>query len=156
SRGFRKPARYRELGGLGHAVMNHLHGNLEGRLARDEDNTPPVLLHHGTDIMAAQPDSAQYVHLEQAAPIVVGDLFKRLRLEDAKIVHQDVDGGETRNDSARPGFGAQVRRDSMSGAAGPHRFVDPLLSAAIYDDRRALLRQRGSDGQANAGSGSSH
>src|SRR5258706_38247 len=110
---------------------------------------------HGTYIMAAQPDSAQHVHLKEAAPIVVGDLFKRLRFEDAKIVHQDVDAWETRNDSTCACFGAQVRGDSVCGAADLHCLVDSLSRAAVNDDHRALFGQRGSNGQANAGSGAS-
>ena len=32
-----------ELGGLGHAVVDHLGGDLHGRLAGDEDDAAPVL-----------------------------------------------------------------------------------------------------------------
>src|SRR5947208_11109172 len=107
--------------------MNHLHRNLEARLARNEDDAPPIPLPHGTDVMAAQPHTAQHVHFEEAAPIVVGDLFERLGLEDAKIVHQNVDGREMINDSACPCFGTQVRGDSVSGAASAYCFIDPPL-----------------------------
>src|SRR5712672_3282109 len=50
----------------------------------------PIVSFHCPNIMAAQSDSAHDVHFEKAAPIVVIDLFKRLRLEDAKIVYKDV------------------------------------------------------------------
>jgi hypothetical protein len=106
--------------------------------------------------MAAQSDSAHHIHFEKAAPIVVIDLFKRLGLEDAKIIYEDVYRGKARNHSTRSGFGAQVRSDSVGRAAASNRSVNSLLSAAIYDDRRSFPRQRRGDSQTNAGGRSSH
>ena len=46
--------------------------------------------------------------------------------------------------TARATLGAQVRGNSVSGATDLGSFVDSLLSAAVYDDRRALFGQRDS------------
>src|ERR1700680_2546642 len=43
-----------------------------------------------------------------ASPTSQWNLFKRLRLKDAKIVYQDVDRRETQNHRASPGFGTQI------------------------------------------------
>jgi len=101
--------------------------------------------------MAAQSDSAHHIDFEKAAPIVVSDLFKRLRLEDPKIVYEDVYRGKTCTHSKRSGFGAQIRGDSVGRAALSNRVVNALLRAAIYDDGRSFLRQRRCDSKTNAG-----
>src|SRR5258708_27975987 len=54
--------------------------NLHRRLARDENDAPPVPFLHGTDIVAAQPDSSFHIHLQVATPILRRDLFKLLLL----------------------------------------------------------------------------
>ena len=42
--GFGEAAGDGELGGLGHAVVDHFHGDLESRFTGDEDDASPVLL----------------------------------------------------------------------------------------------------------------
>ena len=42
--GLREAAGDRELGRLGHAVVNHLDWNLDAALAADENNAPPIAL----------------------------------------------------------------------------------------------------------------
>ena len=44
-------------------------------------------------VQARQADAAQHVDLEEAQPVVVGDVLERLRLEDAEVVDEDLDAG---------------------------------------------------------------
>src|SRR5262249_26083579 len=91
----REAARNRQLCGLGHSVVDHLHRDLDPTLAADEDHASPATLLHSADVGAAEPDAAQDIHLEEAKPVLVRDLFERLGLEDAKVIDEDVDRGET-------------------------------------------------------------
>jgi hypothetical protein len=138
--GFSETARDCELGGFGHPVMNHIHGNLQTGFARNEDNASPVFFLHGSDIVPRETHAAEYVDFEEPAPIVIGDLIEWLRLKDAKIIYQDVDARVLRNQLMRSGLGSEIGRHSVSGSAGLHRGVDALLSAAVHDHRGAFLR----------------
>jgi hypothetical protein len=136
--------------------MDHLDRNLQGRLARDEDDAAPVRSLHWTNVVPTQPDATQQVHLKESPPIVVRDCFERLWLEYSKIIDEYVDGGKLGDHGVHPGLRTKICRDPVGCATDSHRFGDPLLCAAVHDDGRTLFCQRGSDRQADAGSGSGH
>lgn len=81
----------RDLGGLGDAVVDHLHRNVQVGLARDEDNAAPIPLQHPRQVEPAQANAAQNVNLEEPQPILIRDLGKRLGLKNAETIHQYVD-----------------------------------------------------------------
>src|SRR6266571_301685 len=79
-------ARNRELRGLRHAVMDHLGGGIDGALAADENDAPPVPLLHSGQIRAAQAHAAEHVDLEEQPPIFIGNILERLWREYTKVV----------------------------------------------------------------------
>ena len=56
---FGDAARDRDLRRLGHAVVDHLRGNLHAALARDEDDAAPVGAAHGRQHQAREPRAAR-------------------------------------------------------------------------------------------------
>jgi hypothetical protein len=46
---------------------------------------------HVGQVETREPDAAQHVDLEEATPTLVRDLFKGFRLEDAHVVHENLD-----------------------------------------------------------------
>ena len=80
----------RQLHGLGHAVVDHLHGNVHGRFARDENDAPPSGSLHLRQPIAAQPHAAHEIDLDEGAPIGVGDLLEGLDFVSAQVVNQDI------------------------------------------------------------------
>src|SRR5690606_30480265 len=85
----------------------------------------------------------------------VGDLEKRLRLEDAEIVDEDVELGNAGEDRVRSGFARGVGRNAAGGEPGlaePEKgTVDALLTAAVDHDGRALRREALRDRVADSG-----
>src|SRR6202171_1131831 len=77
-----------ELRGFGHSVVDHLGRDLQGGFTGDENNSAPVSLFHLCQVGAAQSHSRHHVYREEFLPILIGDLLKRLRLENAKVVDQ--------------------------------------------------------------------
>ena len=81
------------LRGLGHAVVNHLSGNVLSGFAGDENNPTPILFKHCGKISAGEAHTAQHVDLEKAQPFRVGNFQERLYIEDTQIVNENVRGG---------------------------------------------------------------
>src|SRR6266849_815563 len=85
-----KAARNSKLRGLRHAVMDHLGGGIDRALAADENDTSPVPLLHAWQIRTAQAHAAEHVYLEKPPPSLIGNILKRLWLEDAEVVHENI------------------------------------------------------------------
>src|SRR5437763_12593990 len=101
--------------------------------------------------MTSQADAAEHVDLEEAPPVVIGDLIEGLGLEDAEIVYQDIDRRELSNHLGRPGFGSKISSDAMRGSAFLHSFIDARLGSAVHDHPRALLHQGLRDSESDTG-----
>jgi len=126
-------ARNCELGGLGHAVVNHLGGDLDARFAGDEEDAAPVALLHAGQVVAAQANAAHDVHFEEAEPVFVRDLFKRLHIEDAEVVHH-IDIGEALDGLCDAIGGAEVGGETFGFQLLPMRsscFRAPSTRAAV-------------------------
>ena len=52
---------------------------------------PQLARSHRRQHQAREPHAAQHVDLEEAAPVVVGNLLERLGFEDAEVVDEDLD-----------------------------------------------------------------
>jgi|SRR6516225_2772149 len=87
----RQTARQGKLHSLGNAIVNHLHGNVDGRFARDENDPAPVLGLHLGQVVTAQPRTAHEVRFDDGCPILVRNFFEGLGLVITEIIHQDLD-----------------------------------------------------------------
>src|ERR1700732_2541373 len=87
------PARNGNLRSLGHSVVHHFRRNLNSRFARYEKDTAPVPFQHPCEIVSREPHSAHHVYLEETVPVRIGNLCKRLGLENAYIIHQNTTVG---------------------------------------------------------------
>src|SRR6266853_3735102 len=70
--------------------MDHLGGGIDRALAADETDAAPVPLLHAGQIRTAQAHAAEHVYLEEPPPILIGNILKRLWLENAEVVHENV------------------------------------------------------------------
>src|SRR5437879_6900033 len=70
--------------------MDHLGGGIDRALAADENDAPPVPLLHAGQIRPAQAHAAEHVDVEEPPPFLVGNTLKRLWLENAEVVHENV------------------------------------------------------------------
>src|SRR5436309_1189846 len=144
-----KAARNSKLRGLRHAVMDHLGGGIDRALAADEDDAPPVTLLHAGQIRTAQPDAAEYVDLEEPPPILIGNILKRLWLEDAEVVHENIHEREPLEqrfcrrrcgEIAREAFNPGIRHGPFN---LPLRLSDRFFRTTVYDDSCAFAGQPG-------------
>src|SRR5262245_23016397 len=71
--------------------MHHLARDVQPRLARDKNNAAPSSLEHVRKEGPREAYPTHYVCFEEAQPIGIGNLEKRLRFEDTDIVHKDID-----------------------------------------------------------------
>jgi len=101
---------------------------------------PPVALEHAGKVSARQPHARHHIDLEEAAPVLVGDLEEILRLEDAGIVDEDIDIGQ-RLDEHGAAFGSRDIGSNAADLGSRYRLLDPgdssvdlLLAAAVDDD----------------------
>jgi hypothetical protein len=113
-------------------------------------------LFHRRQIEPREPHAAQHIGFEKPDPIGVGNGFERFRLEDAEVVHQDLDirkslkkvvGGGGRGEIASEALDIGARR----GAQGGDNLVHGRLAATVDDHARAFLRKRLGDRKADAG-----
>ena len=70
--------------------MNHLRGNLDAAFAGDENDPTPIAATHAGKEGTRQSYARQDVYIKETAPVVVGNFFEGLGLEDAEIIDQDV------------------------------------------------------------------
>src|ERR1700732_2276198 len=87
------PPRNSNLCSLGHPVVHHFRRNLHPRFARNEKDAAPVPFQHPCEIVSREPHSAHHVYLEETVPVRIGNLCKRLGLENAYIIHQNTTVG---------------------------------------------------------------
>src|SRR5262249_9718731 len=80
-----------KLGCLGHAVMHRLSRDVQPRRARDKNKADTSSLEHVRKERPREAYPTHHVCFEEAQPIGIGNLEKRLRFEDTDIVHEDVD-----------------------------------------------------------------
>src|SRR5438876_5910193 len=107
---FGKAAGNSKLRGLRHAVMDHLGGGIDRALAADENDTPPVPLLHAGQIRTTQAHAAEHVDLEEPPPILIGNILKRLWLENAEVVHENVHAWEPLEQRLRRRRGGEIAR----------------------------------------------
>src|ERR1700722_5799155 len=86
-------ARDGKLSSFCHAIMHHLRRNLYRGLTRDKENATPVLLKHQGKIVTCEPDAAHHVDFEESLPIIIRDLYERLRLKNSDVVYEHIYGG---------------------------------------------------------------
>ena len=150
-------ARQGELRRLGQAVMDHFRGRVDARFTGNEHDAAPFLGNHLRQVKPAQAHAAEHVDLKEFVPVGVGDIGKRLGLEDTDVVHQNVHGGqgagqgfdalggaEVGGEAVHLGVGAEFRAQAGGG------FIRPPARAAVDGDVRALARQGCRDGVADA------
>ncbi|PYK71280.1 MAG: hypothetical protein DME44_08490, partial [Verrucomicrobia bacterium] len=82
-------SRKRHLHCLGDSVVDHLHRNVDGRLAGNKNDATPVCRFHARQIVAREAHSAHKVCLDNLAPIIIGDLLERLRLVYAHVIDKN-------------------------------------------------------------------
>src|SRR5450755_2763363 len=70
--------------------MDHLGRGVDRALAADENDAPPVPLLYAGQIRTAQAHAAEHVDLEEPPPFLIGNILKRLWLENAEAVHENV------------------------------------------------------------------
>jgi hypothetical protein len=142
--------------------VNHLRRDLHRGFAGDEDNASPVALPHSGDVMAAQPNAAQHVGLEEAEPVGIADLLERLGLEDPEIVDQDVHQRKLPHQlgaSCRP---TEISSDALHLRSGHlalqlfYRLAHPLRRAAVDGDPRPFRGKRACRGETDPGGGAGH
>src|SRR5437867_4191245 len=151
-----KAARNSKLRGLRHAVMDHLGGGIDRALAADENDAPPVPLLHAGQIRTTQAHAAEHVDLEEPPPFLVGNSLKRLWLENAEVVHENVHErepleqrfcrrrcGEITREAFNPGIRHGLFNLSL-------RLCDRFLRATVHDDSRAFAGQPGGNGKSNS------
>ncbi|MNF94721.1 hypothetical protein D3C84_774390 [compost metagenome] len=157
--GFRQAAGHCQQCGLGGAVMDHLHRNLQGRFTGQEQHPAPATLGHARCVMPRQAHRAHDVDLEKQLPVFIGQLEKALGLEDAEVVDQDVG---LRHFGKQPGgaFGtAQVRGKPRDASAGQLQanvlqgLIDPFLATAIDHHVGTRLGQAYGNRQTDTGGG---
>ena len=137
--------------------MDHLGRDVERRFRRDEDDASPIALQHALQIGARHAHAGHDIDLEETVPILVADLEKVLRLEDAGIVDENVDLGKRSDhgvtavdlsdiagDTVQPGRGNCLLQTDESG-------VDAVLSATVEHDLGTRGGQSLGDGKADAG-----
>ena len=56
-----------------------------------KNNAAPIALAHRGQIQARQPRAAQDIHIEEVLPVGIADVLERSHLEDAQVIHQNVD-----------------------------------------------------------------
>src|SRR5262245_50839619 len=71
--------------------MHHLGRDVQPRLARNKNNADPFSLEHVRKEGAREAYPTHHVGFEEAQPIGIENLEKRLRFEDTEIVHEDID-----------------------------------------------------------------
>src|SRR5204863_8568350 len=86
---FRYTSRERDLHRLRDAVMNHLHRNVYGGLARNENDAPPIGCFHPRQVMAREAHAAHKVCFDNRVPVCVSDLLEWFDLVYAKIIDQN-------------------------------------------------------------------
>lgn len=74
--------------------MNHLRRGDNRGVTGDLDRAAPAALGHARQVATDKPHGRKHIHVEVGAPLLVGDLHRRNRPEDAEVVHQDVDVGQ--------------------------------------------------------------
>ena len=154
--------RHRQLRGLGDAVMNHLLRNVQTGFRRNEHDPPPVAPEHAGQVGARQPHPGHHVGLEKPGPVRVLDLKKILRLEDAGVVHQDVDIGHGAHERCAARGRSHVGRNALNARArqfGPQRLDRRLhgrLAPAIDEYPRAGCRQAARNRPSDPGAGAGH
>src|ERR1700722_19043744 len=79
-----------QLRRLRRAVVDHLRGNLERALARNEHDAAPVAREHAGQIRTRQAYAAEDVHLEEAEPVTIGEGAERFRRAEAGAVDEYV------------------------------------------------------------------
>ena len=110
------------------------------------------------EVGAAQPHAAQDVDLEEAPPVLVGDLLERLRLEDAEVVDQDVDVGKrSRQGRSTASAVAEVAGEALDlrarmqgGGMLAHGGVDVASDRPLTMTRAPSRGELAGDGEADA------
>lgn len=136
--------------------MHHLGGRANVRLAGDEDDAAPVADFHGRQQRARHAHAAHDVDVEEVLPLAVVDLLERTRIENAAVVHQNIDRTRRLSQVRAAGRRADVGLHRIDLGAG-HRGAQPLdrlrqalRIAAVDDDRGAFGSQLTRDRQADA------
>jgi hypothetical protein len=112
-------ARHRKLCGLGGAVVDHFLRNIQRGFRRDENDAAPIALQHAGQIGARQPHARHHIDLEEAAPVLVGNLEEVLRFEDAGIVDEDVHLRQRRDQRLAAGRRRDIGGDAATFAPAP-------------------------------------
>jgi hypothetical protein len=149
-------AAHREQGGLGHAVVDHLGGDDDRRVAGDVLHAPPAAFGHAGQDEASEAHGRQDVHVEVAAPLLVADLQGVGGLEDAEVVDEDVHLTQRVHGLPCTLVGGHVGGDGHQVGAGDlalhpvHGLPDPPGRAAVDAHPGARPGQAGGDRGADA------
>jgi hypothetical protein len=104
---------------------------------------------------------AQNIDLEEAKPVSVRDVLKRLRLKDAEVVDQDLNVGMAANQCLGPRGGPEVPGKSDKIATGlglelSDRRLDAVRRAARHDDAHSFTSETSGYGGADARGAACH
>ena len=122
--------------------MDHGRWNVHGGFTGDEKDATPSGRFHDGKIMAAKAHATHEVRFDNGAPIVIGEGLERLRVVDAEIVDEDVDGGKSFDDALGGGRVGQVGGERLDRAAdGASGLLDAGGRAAVDDYMCALSRE---------------
>jgi hypothetical protein len=103
-----------------------------------------------------QTHAAHHVHVEEALPVLIRDVFKCLGLEDADIVHQDIGVGHARDKRRDARCGREVRGDALGLRSGDilcqtrQRRLHAFLAASVDEHVRAGPRKPRRNGKTDA------
>lgn len=106
---------------LAEAVVDHVGGDIEGRLRRHEHHAAPAALGHAAGPGARQADAGEDVDLEIAAPFLIGRIEEVARAEDTEVVDEDVAIGLGFGQRRAAFGGAEVAGVADETAAGYRR-----------------------------------
>src|SRR5207248_7772105 len=99
---------------------------------------------------------AEHVDLEEPTPFLIGNILKRLWLENTEVVHENVHEREPleqrlcrrrRGEIAREALNPCIRHSLLNLSL---RFCDRFLRATVHDDPRAFASQPRGDGKSNS------
>ncbi len=134
---FRKSSRQPDLRGLGDAVVDHFLRNVQPGFGGDEDDAAPIALQHALQIGARKPHPRHHVDLEKAGPVLVGNFEEVFRLENSRVVDEDIHLRQRGYERVATGRGRDVGGNAADLGSGNRslkfcdRGVDLGLAAAV-------------------------
>jgi hypothetical protein len=153
-----REAEHRRLAG---APLHHLAGLEPAGHAAVEHHPAPAAIDHSRHIVPRQSHAGHHVGLDEAPPVLVGDVEEARNLGRTGVADENVDVDDRRRETLELVGHSDVSGDAMDGGAGHSGpepvdgFTDAAVVSTVHDDRCPSLGQSASDGEAHARRGAS-